>query len=237
MGKPKKVEAATVASDYDWGDFGSANENGVNLSPTASANVQAAQGGVNQYLQELLNPSYDNASFKARQDLIDTNMRQTANQMGAAAIARGARGSATQSILNSLMANRNNELRNAMVAEDARVSNILNSAMGVENNYFNQSNTMANNILDRVKANQAAQNQVNIANAQAENQYMNNLISAGAGIAGMALGGGLGSGLLSSAAGSIFGGKTPSYSGTYGNGFAGEAVDPMQYLSANNMIP
>jgi hypothetical protein len=193
MGKPKKVEAATVASDYDWGDFGSANENGVNLSPTASANVQAAQGGVNQYLQELLNPSYDNASFKARQDLIDTNMRQTANQMGAAAIARGARGSATQSILNSLMANRNNELRNAMVAEDARVQNVLNSAMGVENNYFNQSNTMANNILDRVKANQAAQNQVNIANAQAENQWRNNLISAGAGLAGAVGGGALGS--------------------------------------------
>lgn len=190
MGKPKEVKAATVASDYDWGDFGSANENGVNLSPTASANVQAAQGGVNQYLQELLNPSYDNASFKARQDLIDTNMRQTANQMGAAAIARGARGSATQSILNSLMANRNNELRNAMVAEDARVSNILNNAMGVENNYFNQSNTMANNILQRVTGNQNAQNQVNIANAQAENQWRNNLISAGAGLTG-ALGGGV----------------------------------------------
>lgn len=193
MGKPKKVEAATVASDYDWGDFGSANENGVNLSPTASANVQAAQGGVNQYLQELLNPSYDNASFKARQDLIDTNMRQKANEMGAAAIARGARGSATQSILNSLMANRNNELRNAMIAEDARVSNILNSAMGVENNYFNQSNTMANNILQRVMGNQSAQNQVNIANAQAENQWRNNLISAGAGLAGAAGGGVLGS--------------------------------------------
>ena len=190
MGKPKKVEAATVASDYDWGDFGSANENGVNLSPTASANVRAAQGGVNQYLQELLNPSYDNASFKARQDLIDTNMRQSANEMAAAAIARGARGSATQNILNSLMANRNNELRNAMVAEDARVSNILNSAMGVENNYFNQSNTMANNILQRVMGNQSAQNQVNIANAQAENQWRNNLISAGAGLTG-ALGGGV----------------------------------------------
>lgn len=190
MGKPKEVKAATVASDYDWGDFGSANENGVNLSPTASANVQAAQGGINQYLQELLNPSYDNASFKARQDLIDTNMRQSANEMAAAAIARGARGSATQSILNSLMANRNNELRNAMIAEDARVSNILNSAMGVENNYFNQSNTMANNILQRVTGNQNAQNQVNIANAQAENQWRNNLISAGAGLTG-ALGGGV----------------------------------------------
>lgn len=207
MGKPTEVKAAKISENYDWGDFGSANASGVNLSPMASANVQAAQGGVNQYLQELLNPSYDNASFKARQDLIDTNMRQSANEMAAAAIARGARGSATQSILNSLMANRNNELRNAMIAEDARVSNILNSAMGVENNYFNQSNTMANNILQRVMGNQTAQNQVNIANAQAENQWRNNLISAGAGIAGMAVGGGLGSGLLSKAAGSLLGSK------------------------------
>lgn len=190
MGKPKEVKAAKISENYDWGDFGSANASGVNLSPMASANVQAAQGGVNQYLQELLNPSYDNASFKARQDLIDTNMRQSANEMAAAAIARGARGSATQSILNSLIANRNNELRNAMIAEDARISNILNSAMGVENNYFNQSNTMANNILQRVMGNQSAQNQVNIANAQAENQWRNNLISAGAGLTG-ALGGGV----------------------------------------------
>ena len=193
MGKPEKIKAATVGENYSWGDFGSADKSGVNLSPTASANVQAAQSGINQYLQELLNPSYDNASFKARQDLIDTNMRQSANEMGAAAIARGARGSATQSILNSLMANRNNELRNAMIAEDARVSNILNSAMGVENNYFNQSNTMANNILQRVMGNQNAQNQVNIANAQAENQWRNNLISAGAGLAGAVGGGALGS--------------------------------------------
>ena len=247
MGKPKEVKAATVASDYDWGDFGSANENGVNLSPTASANVQAAQGGVNQYLQELLNPSYDNASFKARQDLIDTNMRQTANQMGAAAIARGARGSATQSILNSLMANRNNELRNAMVAEDARIQNVLNSAMGVENNYFNQSNTMANNILDRVKTNQAAQQEVNKINAQNEQQWKNSLINAGVGIAGAALGGGLGGGLLSGLTSSLLGGnnvtdaagntigKVGGY-GTYNPNAFGLAVDPMQVESAHNWI-
>lgn len=247
MGKPKKVEAATVATDYDWGDFGSANENGVNLSPMASANVQAAQSGVNQYLQELLNPSYNNASFKARQDLIDTNMRQSANEMGAAAIARGARGSATQSILNSLMANRNNELRNAMVAEDARIQNVLNSAMGVENNYFNQSNTMANNILDRVKTNQAAQQEVNKINAQNEQQWKNSLLNAGVGIAGAALGGGLGGGLLSGLTSSLLGsnnvtdsagntiGKVGGY-GTYNPNAFGLAVDPMQVESAHNWI-
>ena len=207
MGKPEKIKAATVGENYSWGDFGSADANGVNLSDTASQNIRTAQGGVNQYLNELLNPSYNSESFKARQDLIDTNMRQSANQLGAAAIARGARGSATQSILNSLMANRNNELRNAMTLEDARIQNILNSAMGVENNYFNQSNTMANNILSRVQGNQSAQNQVNIANQQAENEWKNSLISTGASIAGAALGGGLGGGLLSGLASNLMGSK------------------------------
>jgi hypothetical protein len=67
--------------------------------------------------------------------------------------------------------------------------NVLNSLQGVEGNYFNMGNTMAQNILNRVTTNQGAQQQANIANTQAENQWRNNLISAGAGIAGMGLGG------------------------------------------------
>lgn len=196
MGKPKKIEAAKVSENYDWGDFGSANASGVNLSPMASQSVRDAQSGINQYLNELINPSYGNESFKARQDLIDTNMRQAANQYAANAISRGARGSATNAILNSLAANRNTQLRQAMTEEDARLRNVLGSLQGVEGNYFNMGNTMAQNILNRVTANQSAQQQANIANTQAENQWRNNLISAGAGIAGMALGGGLGSGAL-----------------------------------------
>lgn len=188
MGKPKKVEAAQVDTNYNWGPFGSANKSGVNLSSAANQNVLDAQSGVNQYLNELLNPSYDNASFKARQDLIDANNRQYANELGAAAIARGARGSATQNILNSIMANRNNDLRNAMTAEDTRVANILNQAMGVENNYFNQSNTMANNILSRVMGNQSAQNTANQINTSNYNSWRNGLISAGLGLAGTAAG-------------------------------------------------
>lgn len=210
MGKPKEVKAAKISENYDWGDFGSANASGVNLSPMASESVRDAQSGINQYLNELINPSYDSESFKARQDLIDTNMRQAANQYAANAISRGARGSATNAILNSLAANRNTQLRQAMTEEDARLRNVLNSLQGVEGNYFNMGNTMAQNILNRVMANQQAQNAVNIANTQAENAWRNNLISAGAGIAGMGLGAYL----------------SP----------ATKAFDPMQYLSANNMI-
>ena len=39
MGKPKKLEAAQVGTDYNWGEFGSANAGGVNFSPTVSSNL------------------------------------------------------------------------------------------------------------------------------------------------------------------------------------------------------
>jgi hypothetical protein len=195
MGKPKNIEAAKVGENYDWGGFGSANSNGVDFSPTVSDSIQTAQRGTNQYLNELLNPSYNNESFKARQDILDANNNQYANQAGANAIARGARGSATQNILNSIMANRNNDMRNAMTAEDARIQAILAGTQGTENNYFNQSNTMANNILQRVMGNTSNQQAANQFNTQARNQWMNNLISGIGSVAGTAVGAALAPGM------------------------------------------
>lgn len=206
MGSPKKVKPAQVDTNYNWGDFGSANAGGVNLSPTASANVSTTQSGINQYLNELINPSYNNESFRARQALLDASNNQYANELGAQAIARGARGSATQNILNSVMANRNTQMQQAMTQEDQRVQNILSALSGIEGNYFNQSNTMANNILSRVQGNQSVQNKVNQINAQNYNAWRNNLIGSGITAAGAiagsivpgvgtALGAGLGSAL------------------------------------------
>lgn len=191
MGKPRKISAAQVGTDYNWGEFGSANASGVNLSPMATSNVQTTQSGIGQYLNELINPSYDNESFRARQELIDASNRQYANQLGAQAMARGARGSATQNILNSIAANRNMDMRQAMTQEDARVQNILSALSGIEGNYFNQANTMGNNILQRALANQQAQQQANIANTNAYNSWKNNLISGAASVGGLALGAGL----------------------------------------------
>lgn len=191
MGKPKKISAAQVGTDYNWGEFGSANAGGVNLSPMATSNIQTTQSGIGQYLNELINPSYDNESFRARQELLDASNRQYANQLGAQAMARGARGSATQNILNSIAANRNMDMRQAMTQEDARVQNILSALSGIEDNYFNQANTMGSNILQRVLANQNAQQQANIANTNAYNSWKNNLISGAASVGGLALGAGL----------------------------------------------
>lgn len=222
MGKPKEVKAAKVGTDYNWGEFGSANASGVNLSPMATSNVQTTQSGIGQYLNELINPSYNNESFRARQELLDASNRQFANQLGAEAIARGARGSATQNILNSVMANRNNDMRQAMTAEDARVQNILSALSGIEGNYFNQANTMGNNILQRVIQNQQMQQQANVANTQAYNQWKNNLISGGASILGAVVGGPMGAALA--------GGLTNQMPTQYGS-----AIDPGQVASANNM--
>lgn len=196
MGKPKKAQSAQISSDYNWGDFGSANASGVNFSPMASQTIGSTQSGLNQYVNELINPSYDNESFRARQELLDASNRQYANQLGAQAIERGARGSATQNILNSIAANRNMNMRQAMTEEDARVQNIINSLLGVEGNYFNQGNTMAQNILNRVNANADRQQQVNIANTQAENEWMNNLLGAGTGLLGAVGGSAIGNYVL-----------------------------------------
>lgn len=227
MGKPQEAKAAKVSENYNWGNFGSADASGTTLSDASSQILDTARQGTQSYLQELLNPSYSSESFKARQALIDQQNQQYANELAANAIERGARGSTTQNILASIAANRENQMREAMTTEDQRISNILSQLGTYEDRYFNQANTMANNILQRVSANQQAQNQVNIANAQAQNQYRNNLISGAAALGGAALGaatGGLGTLATSGLTSSLL--KQAALSGS--------AIDPMQALSASN---
>jgi hypothetical protein len=192
MGQPVDISPARIKDNYSWGEFGGADRDRVNLSPMATSTVQNTQAGINQYVNELISPSYNNESFMARQAILDANNRQFANRLGAQAVARGARGSATQSILNSVMANRNMDMRNAMTNEDARLRNVLSSLSGIEGNYFNQANTMANNILDRVKHNSNIESQVNAANTEAYNQWRNNMINTGVKIAATMMGGGAG---------------------------------------------
>lgn len=227
MGEPRKIKPAQVGTDYNWGEFGGANKYGVNLSPMATNTVRDTQAGLNQYVNELINPSYSNESFRARQELLDANNRQFARELGAQAMERGARGSATQNILNSIMANRNMDMRQAMTQEDARVQNILNALQGVESGYFGQANTMANNILQRVSQNQANQQRVNELNTQAYNQWRNSLINSAAQLGGAALTGGL----------SYLATKPLMNALTSQASVAGAAIDPMQAYSAANMLP
>ena len=226
MGMPEEITPSRIKDNYSWGEFGSADKNHVILSPTATSTVQNAQSGINQYVNELINPSYNNESFLARQAILDANNRQYANQLGAQAVARGARGSATQSILNSVMANRNTDMRNAMANEDSRIRNVLASLSGIENNYFNQADTMANNILNRVRHNSSIESHVNEANTEAYNQWRNNMINTAMKIVGTAVGGGAGYLLADQLGGQVtnntFGGAVDS-TGMYG------AYNPYDY--------
>lgn len=224
MGRPKTVKATKIGENYNWGEFGSANASGVNLSPMATENVRTTQSGIGQYLNELINPSYDNESFRARQELLDASNRQYANQLGAEAIARGARGSATQNILNSIAANRNMDMRQAMTQEDARVQNILAALSGIESNYFNQSNIMGNNILQRALANQAAENAARDINTKKYNEWKNNLISGTASVAGSLIGAYFGG-----PAGAAAGGQAGRQAGNTINTFRGATTSDGMY--------
>lgn len=188
MGKPKQVKPVNIDTDYNWGTFGSGSKYGVNLNSVASGTASSAQSGIGQYLNELINPSYDSETFRARQALLDAVNNQYARQFGADAMERNARGSATQAVLNNVMANRAKQLYNAMGAEDTRTRNVLDSLTGIESNYFNQLNTMANNILQRQLTNAERANLANATNVGNYNTWKNNLLSGGAQLGGTALG-------------------------------------------------
>lgn len=192
MGKPKKVEPVNLDTNYNWGSFGSADKAGVNLNPTTTATVNSVQSGIGRYLNELIDPSYDSEVFKSRQSLLDAASNQYAKNLSADAMARNARGSGMMAALTAAMANRNSRFYDAMGEEDTRVRNILNSLSGIESNYFNQANTMANNILQRQLTNAERANLANTTNVGNYNAWKNNLLSGGAQIGGTALGAYLG---------------------------------------------
>jgi hypothetical protein len=188
MGKPKEVKPSLINTDYNWGDFGSANSGGVNLSPMASASIKAAQSGINQNVNQLINPTYSSDPFNARMALVDAANNQQLTNLRADAMERQARGSATQAILDRVMGNRANNLQSAMSEEDARIIKALSSMVGAENNYFNEANTLANNILLRQRGNQTIQNAINKQNAANYNAWRDNMFSGTGGAIGAAIG-------------------------------------------------
>lgn len=224
MGSPKHVEPVNLDTNYNWGSFGSADKYGINVNPITNATVNNIQSGIGQYLDQLIRPTYDNEVFNARQGLLDQANNMSARMLESNAIERAARGSATQAILNNVMANRANQLYGAMNDEDTRVRNVLSAMSGLEGNYFNQANTMANNILQRQLTNAERQSLANATNASNYNAWKNNALSGAAQVGGIALGAALNSG-------NKYGDYRDYMATPYG-----DAIDYGQYLSANNMI-
>lgn len=184
MGKPKEAEKALVGTDYNWGEFGGANKSGVSLSPTASRTVSDTQAGIGQYLNEIINPSVSNTSFMARQNFSDSNNMAYAEALAKDAMAKGYRGTVLENTLNSLRANRANEINQNLIDESARIQDILSALSGVEGNYFNQSDIMRSNILQRQQSNQGIAQDINKLNNAGYNTWKSNMLSGGAGIAG-----------------------------------------------------
>lgn len=209
MGKPKKIEPTLLDTNYDWGQFGSADKNGFYLNDTAQQNLNSSQQGLYQYVNELIKPSYSNTSFANRQAEIDQNNQEYARQLGQQAIARGYRGNATQNILNSLNANRNTNMQQALIDEEARIRNIISQLSGIESNYWNQGNTMANNIMQRYTTNVERQNQARAQNVANYNAWRDNLFTGTGGAIGTAIGAYFGGG-----AGAAIGGQAGSQAGS-----------------------
>lgn len=188
MGKPKQVEPVKIDANYDWGSFGSADKSGVTLGATPQATVYSTQSGIRDYLNELVNPTYNSTPFNAQRELIDSGDRQLARNLTADAFGRGARGSGMQSALNRAMTERGNQLYKAMSSEDSRVNNMIDVLSGIESNYFNQANLMANNILQRQLTNAERQGIANATNTANYNAWKDNALAGGSYLGGATLG-------------------------------------------------
>lgn len=188
MGKPKEIQPVLLDTDYSWGPFGSATKDGYSLSDAGQQSLDIAQGGLNQYVNELISPSYSNNSFVNRQNVLNQNNEAYASVLGNQAMARGARGNATQNILNNLRANQQNSARRAMVDENARIRNIISRLSATEGNYWNQANTMADNLMRRYVTNVARQNEANAQNVANYNAWRDNLFAGTGGAIGTAIG-------------------------------------------------
>lgn len=188
MGKPKKVEPTLLDTNYNWGPFGSSSQNSFGLSENAQQSLDNAQQGLYQYANELINPSYANESFANRQAIMDRNNQEYARQLGQQALARGYRADSTQKILNSLAANRNTNMQQAMVDENSRLNNIISQLSNIESNYWNQGNAMANNIMQRYTTNVGRQNEANAQNVSNYNTWRDNMFSGTGGLIGSAIG-------------------------------------------------
>lgn len=190
MGKPKQAKIVTANPDYSWGEFGSATEKGVNFNDITNDTISETQGGIGQYLNELVNPTYGSEVFNARQSLLDQKNNLLARVLNAKAMERNARGSATQAILNNVAASRYKDFADAMNAEDTRTRQALSTLGELEQNYFGRANTFAQNILNRQLNNSERQSLVNAANTSQYNTWKDNTLSSAAGLTGT-LGGAL----------------------------------------------
>ena len=183
-GKKKSSTLPTVGISTG-GLYGSGTAGGSNtFNPTSFQNnlVKTSEGGINDYLQQLINPTYDSEVFKAqttqRNNLANKSFENNLiNPLASRGLTRGSNVNAMGNSFANTLADLET---NAMATEDSRVQNILSSLLSTYQMPYNMMTGLQNSASGLVgqqqSANQNAQN--------SQSALLNALIGGGSSLVG-----------------------------------------------------
>ena len=190
-GGKKKSSTLPTVNISTGGLYGSGTAGGSNtFNPTSFQNnlVKTSEGGINDYLQQLINPTYDSEVFKAqttqRNNLANKSFENNLiNPLASRGLTRGSNVNAMGNSFANTLADLET---NAMATEDSRVQNILSSLLSTYQMPYNMMTGLQNSALGLVgqqqSANQNAQN--------SQSALLNALIGGGSSLVGNMISGG-----------------------------------------------
>lgn len=176
-GGKKKTSSLPTINIGTGGLYGSGTAGGSNtFNPTSfqSNLVKTSESGINDYLNQLINPSYDSEVFKAQTAQRNKLANQSfENNLINPLASRGlTRGSNINAMSNSFANTLAEAETNAMANEDARTQNILNSLISTYQLPYNMMTGLQSNALGLV----GQQNALNQQNQSARNSLLGGLI-------------------------------------------------------------
>ena len=190
-GGKKKSSTLPTVSISTGGLYGSGTAGGSNtFNPTSfqSGLVKTSEGGINDYLQQLINPSYDSKVFQAqtaqRNNLANKSFENNLiNPLASRGLTRGSNVNAMGNSFANTLADLET---NAMATEDSRVQNILSSLLSTYQMPYNMMTGLQNSasglVGQQLSANQNAQN--------SQSALLNALIGGGSSLVGNMISGG-----------------------------------------------
>lgn len=178
-GGKKKTSSLPTVTIGTGGLYGSGTAGGSNtFNPTDFQKnlVNTSQTGINQYLNQLINPTYDSEVFKAqtnqRNKLANKSFENNLiNPLASRGLTRGSNVNAMSNSFANTLADLENQ---AMATEDSRVQNILSSLLSTYQLPYNMMSGLQSNALGLVNA----QNQNNATDSASRSALLNSLIGA-----------------------------------------------------------
>lgn len=170
-GNKKGVTVPTVSYD-SGGLYGSGTAGGSNsFKGTDFQNnlVKQTESAIPQYMNQLINPTYDSEVFKAKENQFNQLSKKAFenNVINPLASRNLTRGSSINQMSNEFAANQANTVNDMMATEDSRVSNILNQLFNAYQVPYNMMTGMQGNATQLAQAQMQAQAQLDAANKQA----------------------------------------------------------------------